>query len=359
MHDTLLDAAIARGIISTEQARLIGNLAREMSRSEPPADMPVDDEKLRFISGFGDIFVTIGLALFLGSIAYFLGRAFGSLTTAGVVAALAWGLAEYFTRVRRMALPSIILLIVLAASSFVAFAVALGVRGEAENRAWFFPLHDLLGSGRPLPLSLAALLTAALVALHYLRFRVPITVAVWAASMAGTAIALVDAFAPGFVGAHFPIVVLACGLAIFALAMRFDLSDRSRQTRRTDIAFWLHLLAAPLIVHPLVSGIVAQRGVADMGASLSVLAVFLCLGLVAVLVDRRAILVSGLAYAGLAFGTIMRNAGLVDQTVPATLLTLGAFVLLLSAGWRPLRGVLLKALPLWVATRLPHPMASS
>ena len=46
-------------------------------------------------------------------------------------------------------------------------------------------------------------------------------------------------------------LLLLCGLAVFALAMRFDLSDPKRQTRRTDIAFWLHMLAAPLIVHPL------------------------------------------------------------------------------------------------------------
>ena len=36
--------------------------------------------------------------------------------------------------------------------------------------------------------------------------------------------------------------------------MRYDLSDPARETRRTDAAFWLHLLAAPLLVHTLVRG---------------------------------------------------------------------------------------------------------
>jgi hypothetical protein len=44
-----------------------------------------------------------------------------------------------------------------------------------------------------------------------------------------------------------------CGLRVFAAAMSFDLSDRDRMTRRSDCAFWLHLLAAPLIVHSLIS----------------------------------------------------------------------------------------------------------
>ncbi len=40
--------------------------------------------------------------------------------------------------------------------------------------------------------------------------------------------------------------------------MRFDMTDPERLTRRTDIAFWLHLLAAPLIVHSLISGVLDE-----------------------------------------------------------------------------------------------------
>ena len=64
---------------------------------------------------------------------------------------------------------------------------------------------------------------------------------------------------------------------------------------------------------------------------------FLALSFVAVLIDRRAMLVSGLTYAGIAFWTLIRQAGFSDMTTPLTILALGAFVLLLSAGWRPLR----------------------
>jgi hypothetical protein len=80
------------------------------------------------------------------------------------------------------------------------------------------------------------------------------------------------------------------------------------------------------------------------------MAVFLALSLVAVLIDRRAMLVSGLSYAGYAFATLI---GLSDMTTPATVLALGAFVLLLSAGWRPLRAAILGVTPSAFTRNLP------
>ena len=54
------------------------------------------------------------------------------------------------------------------------------------------------------------------------------------------------------------LVFIPIGLAIFATAMKFDMSDRNRVTQRTDIAFWLHLLAAPLIVHSIVRPLLTE-----------------------------------------------------------------------------------------------------
>src|SRR3546814_10333745 len=47
------------------------------------------------------------------------------------------------------------------------------------------------------------------------------------------------------------VLVLIAGLGVFTLAMWWDRSDRVRQTRRSDVAFWIHLLAAPMIAHPI------------------------------------------------------------------------------------------------------------
>jgi len=199
---------------------------------------------------------------------------------------------------------------------------------------------------------IAGIATIAATALHYRRFRIPITFAAGVAALVASVLALVIAVAPDFAERFLRPVLLVCGIAVFALAMRFDLSDPQRRTRRTDIAFWLHMLAAPLVVHPLISGLVAS-GNLNAATSLGVLAIFLGLAAVAVLVDRRAILVSGLSYAGIAFGSLVRQIGLGESVVPLTLLVLGALVLLLSAGWHALRRRLFALLPAALVQRLP------
>ena len=182
----------------------------------------------------------------------------------------------------------------------------------------------------------------------------PITIAAGVAALACSLLAFAVTVLPPSAEAWLNGVVLAIGLAIFALAMRFDLSDRERVTRRTDIAFWLHLLAAPLIVHPLVASMIGGVPLSDAAQSAAILVIFAALGFVAVLIDRRALLVSGLAYAGYAFASLLSNTGLSYGTIaPATMLALGAFVLLLSAGWRPLRAAILSIVPQPLALRLP------
>lgn len=356
ISDDVLRLAVEREIVSADQAARLRALSQEGEATERPEAQ--DDEKLRFVSGFGDIFVTIGLGLFLGSFGYFINEAAGRPAMWAGIALASWALAEFFTGRRRMALPSIVLLVTFTLAAFLAAAHALGATGP---NAGPFSLFGLLGLDRAQPLRIAgaALTTVFAVALHYVRFRVPITPAAGTAAAAGALVSLSFSLAPVWTADYISALLLFCGLAVFALAMRFDLSDPLRLTRRTDIAFWLHLLAAPLIVHPLVTGFLGARTTLDGATAALVLAVFLALGAVAVLIDRRAILVSGLTYAGFAFGALIRQAGLTDTTLPATLFVLGAFVLLLSAGWRPLRRAILRAFPERVARRLPNPALST
>src|SRR3546814_14070127 len=97
-----------------------------------------------------------------------------------------------------------------------------------------------------------ALITAAATWAHWKRFMVPITVAAGTAALAATAVALVLAITgmPSPDGTLPMVLVLIAGLGVFTLAMWWDRSDRVRQTRRSDVAFWIHLLAAPMIAHP-------------------------------------------------------------------------------------------------------------
>lgn len=355
--DAVLEQGVVRGIVTNEQVASLRTLARDMAAAAAPE--PEDDEKLRFITGFSDIFVTLGLALFSTAIGYFTEKAAGSMVMWGVLALTAWLLAEFFTRRRRMALPSIALLVLFAVSIFGVVDNALSVLPGFVTD--YDPQATVLGidPNRTGIVAAAALATVLMTALHYLRFRVPITIAAGTGALALAVLGLLLTFAPELTRAYMNILVLILGAATFALAMRFDFSDPARVTRRTDIAFWLHLLAAPMIVHPLISRFVMQDTMPQVWMAVAVLAIFVVLGAIAVVIDRRAMLVSGLTYAGYAFASLITRVGFSDQALPATLLALGAFVLLLSAGWRPVRTALLRLLPAHLAQRLPHPILSS
>jgi hypothetical protein len=353
-----LVAAAERGIITADQAERLRALEVELApvAAPPVLALPDDDERLRFITGFGDIFVTIGLALFLGALSYFADRQFETVGVWAIMAAAAWLLAEFFTRRQRMALPSIVLLIVFAVSVFFMCASLADPLTEGAGRmALVLPMLPEIRSA--FAVVIAGLGTFAAVALHYWRFRVP----TGAAALIAVVIGLAGAVNPDFAETIISPLLLACGLAVFALAMSFDMSDPQRLTRRTDIAFWLHLLAAPLIVHPLIQGFVWADGTpGETGtAAWPMLATFAVLGLVAVLVDRRALLVSGLAYAGIAFASLVRDSGVTGSSTPLTILVLGAFILLLSALWHPLRRAVLAMLPTGLARRLPNPTVLS
>jgi hypothetical protein len=161
---------------------------------------------------------------------------------------------------------------------------------------------------------------------------------------------------------------LACGLAVFAVAMRYDISDRERLTRRADCAFWLHLLAAPLIVHSLISLIVlnfiANTNAVNFTAITNTVAgtimvIVAVLAIVAIAIDRRALLVSALLYVGIVIAYAI-GGNWTTQTGPdrslvffGTLVILGVFVITLGVGWMPLRRSVVHLMSPSIAARLP------
>jgi hypothetical protein len=137
--------------------------------------------------------------------------------------------------------------------------------------------------------------------------------------------------------------------------MRWDMSDPARETRRSDVAFWLHLLAAPMIAHPLFHWLGITEG-ANIGAvaALGVLTIYVAMGAVALAVDRRALLVSALAYVLMALTWLFREFGAVELNVALTGLVIGSALLALSAFWTPIRAALVLRLPAPVQSRLPR-----
>src|SRR5438874_8646597 len=119
-----LDDAVASGVISAAAADAL-RAHIERQRATPIAD----EEQFRLITGFNDIFVSIAAAILLfavGWIGQSLGQSAGLIVDVNgpsplaplAVAATAWPLAMFFTAKRRMALPSILLLLAFVGGVF-------------------------------------------------------------------------------------------------------------------------------------------------------------------------------------------------------------------------------------------------
>jgi hypothetical protein len=365
LKDADLDDAVAQGIVTPAQAAALRELVQRRERERAIA--LGHEERFRFLKGFNDVFFAIGVVLFLLGVAYFMPRGASGIL---LMAAVVWGLAELLVKRLRLVLPGILLAI-----AFVALVLAASVGLPAEgwlgsDIEWRWPTAlSILQAlqyypGGPLVFAARAMVPAAAAAAFYWRFRLPFALLPLAASLVIAALGVASFLVPDAAAVADTIFSLLCGLGVFAAAMSFDISDRERLTRRADCAFWLHLLAAPLIVHsvislaarPLASGL--GRG-APMGSALAlaVVAIIAVLALVALLIDRRALLVSGLAYLGGAVAYLLSGDGV--SVLAATLVILGAFVLTLGAGWVPLRRRLLALLSPAISNRLPPVPAPS
>ncbi len=350
-----LDEAVAAGALSADAATSLRHFI-EQQRALPA----VDEEHFRLITGFNDVFVAIASAILLFAVGW-IGQSIGQ--SAGLVidvdgpsplaplaiAATAWGLALFFTAKRRMALPSILLLLAFVGAIFAAtaFGLVLAVGEPPSDQEAIYA--GIIGS-------VAGAAAAAGAWLHWNRFRVPITVAAGAAAVAAIAVGLLIAV----LGDPEPYqntlwsFVLLLGVGVFLFAMRWDSSDPARVTRRSDVAFWLHLLAAPMIVHPIFTLLGLNDGTATVGEGLVVVALYVVLGLTALAIDRRALLVSALAYVLYALSELFKQFGAVELSIALTALVIGSALLLLSAFWHQARSVVVRKLPVALQGKLPY-----
>ena len=81
--------------------------------------------------------------------------------------------------------------------------------------------------------------------------------------------------------------------------------------------------------------------------------VYIVLGITALAVDRRALLVSALAYVLYALSELFRQFGAVELNIALTALVIGSALLLLSAFWHQARGAIVRPLPAGLRDRLP------
>jgi hypothetical protein len=380
LHEADLEDAVAGGIITTEQAAALRALAEVRTRDRPAA--LGHEERFQFMRSFNDFFFAIGVALLGGGLIFFTFMIPLHSLFAGVAI---WALAELLVGRMRLVLPGILLVclfvvfVVLASPIDFLFAASAGRPSDFDAlMQWFVtPRHQGPFAGGSalvrelLPFLALSYIGAAGVGalLFYLRFRLPFALLLVAAAVVAATLTPVVLHWPNSPAIQSS-VLLACGVAVFLAAMMFDASDRERLTRRADCAFWLHLLAAPLIVHSLIelvwlrSGGIRSAATLTAETAVAVAAIIAVLAIVAVITDRRALLVSALTYLGIVIGYAITNTigqqG-ADKSVVffATLLVLGLLVVTLGVGWQPLRRMFMAMLPQALTGRLPPAVAKA
>ncbi|MEM1272543.1 MAG: hypothetical protein AAGF88_01930 [Pseudomonadota bacterium] len=330
-------AAVGAGMIDEAQAASILALSEE--RHGARRHLAGLDEPFELFRGFNEIFIVVGLTILYsgwwgmtGVAAFAISQDMpASAMIFGLIGAVASvALARYFTIRRRMVAPSI------ALTAF--YAISIGQIGLG------FALWQSFDEPGTLTL-ISASATVALLG-YYLWFRVPIAMAVIAIGVFATCFGLITA--GGTVpedprdfflltnDGPFAILTFALGMIGFVAAMWFDMGDPHRVALRSRAGFWLHVVSAPAIVNTVALTLFSLGTV----SALSMLFVFVAaLAIVAVVIDRRSFLISGVGYIVALALTVLNGEGFV------AILLLGFGLILLGAKWEALRGLIMGSLP--------------
>jgi hypothetical protein len=373
-----LEQAVQGGIITADQRDRLAALESGYG-AELKTAAGNGDEPLRLVGGGNDLFVTVGIVLLFAGFLFALQSMVGANATliAGATAIAIWPVAEFVTRQRRMRLSSTVLGLGFIAA--VATLLVIFIDDRLDLTALDNPAK-LLGL-RPQISGYAALLfggTAVAAIIYFARFRVPVMAAVLALAFTGagflyTLLFFYDGVVNGQVlmptAEQIPDVIaralyvpLICGFAVFGTAVALDLHDRERYTVWSDCAFWLHVISAPLLVHPLFilsTGQDVVFGEIEPGTSASIMLGLLIAGFVyvALAIDRRSLLIPTLAYFG-SLGIYYLIDGAANRTgIPPfalILLVIGALIIMFGAGWQRIRRLIVApTLPTSVLSRLP------
>ena len=339
MPDFHLDdirAAVAANVISEAQAARLKVFAE--SQHGYRAHMPEDDEPFELFKGFAEIFVTVGLGMLFSGIMV-MSAFFGNYSLVPFMGAmLAFIAAFYFTKRRRMNLPSIWLATVFAGN----LAVFIGT----------FLINPMDLSGLEYAVLYVGIIGMAAMAGWFVLFKLPFSMFLFGLFGLGVALAIAAIISPNVIDflslreglfnlnnqSFFPMATLAFGTATFLLAMFFDMRDPHRVSRFAASGFWLHVLAAIAIVNTVGMSLYSSGQYGLTAAALGLIS------LIALIIDRRSFLTAGILYmAFLLFAAFEGNGGF--GALMTTLLILGVFITALGTWWASIRAFIMNTLP--------------
>ncbi len=361
---TLLEQAASKGIISAAQIEpLAGHLADngfeaisagQVSTGSILADLSLpkdggpllpseESEAPRFVRGFHDVLITVGIVIALTGAA--------ALMSALVLVPAVILLAEILVKRQRLALPAFALTIAYVIG--VVWLVLTAFGNDASDT--LLPM-----------ISIYAASAAALVP-YYWRYRVPVSLAALILSAIGFCFfATLGALGQASVyGDAIDLPALLTGLVFsliaFGAAMYFDVRDRMRVTRRSDVAFWLHLGAAPALLNSALGlalwntgsgGLWLQNlGSGQAVVALLIITLFMFAGIA---IDRRAFVTAGILSLGYVISTLMKSVNFESNNLFAiSALAVGIIVLVIGIGWLPIRARVVGILPKTIRDLVP------
>lgn len=340
-----LQAAVDAGVIDAAQAEKLRAMRHRSDAPLGPDGEPsvlADEERFRFLNGFNDVFLTIGVLLIAGAFLTVTSTGLFGISwvaTLAVAAATFWVLSEILVARLRAVLPGMVLSLLFVA--FAASAVVVQLHWDNfQSSNWDAGSELAFWRNPTLVFGLPALIASFV---YYLRFHLPFALGLMA--FFGYAVVSKSLYSLG-IGPSF--AAFGYGLFVLLVALFYDAKDPKRVMRFSDCAFWLHLVAAALIVSPMIMMIKSStNGPMTSGV---VLLTVLALGLFALAIDRRALLVSSLAYfCGAVYdllsgGVALPSTGNAPSSFTLTLALVGGFVLILGVFWHPLRNRLLPVL---------------
>lgn len=330
-------AAVAANVITEKQATQLKVIAED--RLGYRVHMKRDDEPFELFSGFAEIFVTVGLTLLFSGVLAFTAIFGGGAGAPFIACVFSFLFAWYFTKVRRMNLPSIWLATVFGVNITAIFVIVM---------------FDPFNPSESLVLYAGLIGMAAMLGWFWL-FKLPFAMFLFGCFGLVVALSLAAIASPNVIDffslrrglfdlnneTYFPMATLLFGIVTFILAMFFDTKDPYRVSRFSASGFWLHVLAAVSIVNTV--GMTLYNSGGAFGYSMTAIALFL-ISLVALIIDRRSFLTAGILYMAVLLYAAFEGEG--DGTaLVLTLLILGIFITILGTWWAQIRSALMKSLP--------------
>ena len=269
------------------------------------------NESIRFVRSFGDVFISLGIFL----LAYAVTLTSISNVQYFIPVLFFIAIAEWLVRIRQLILPGIALLLSILFFSYQ--ALSLDYKSDSFYGIAIFSAISLL---------------------FYLRYRMPFSIFPFALGMVALVINQlgVDVFQQ-------PIILSVIGLIVFAVAMSFDVRDTKRQSHLSETAFWLHLIASPLMVHGIMVSLLLTdlEWLRGIPFEIFILFFFSVFFLLALLVDRRAMIISTQLYVLYAITQLLQNQlSNTENILTIVLFALALFVIISGTYWYKFRNLI-------------------